>query len=68
MLDLIGKHNTAKVFTDNIDSEYITETTEESTMDIKAILTIAIPSAVILILLIVIIVLIIKVKKAKNNE
>ena len=41
-----------------IDSEYITETTEESTMDIKAILTIAIPSAVILILLIVIIVMV----------
>ena len=52
----------------NIDYEYITETTEESTMDLKAILTIAIPSAVILILLIVIIVLIVKVKKAKNNE
>lgn len=62
-------HNSKYVITtDNIDSEYITETTEESTMDIKAILTIAIPSAVILILLIVIIVLIIKVKKAKNNE
>lgn len=62
-------HNSKYVITtDNIDSKYVTETAEENTMDVKTILTIAIPSAIILILLIVIIVLIVKVKKAKNNE
>ena len=62
-------HNSKYVVTtDKIDSEYVTETTEGNSLDVKTILTIAIPAVVIFILLLVIILLVKKLNKAKNNQ